>query len=81
MSLMIFFVGILMILFVVLGKIEGNSIKIYLKAATQDGYTFVFTLWEGSFTEDDNARAQEYLDGSYNQTVVDANGNIWNKAE
>ncbi|MCI5856711.1 MAG: hypothetical protein MR016_05015 [Agathobacter sp.] len=61
--------------------VEGNSIKIYLKAATQDGYTFVFTLWEGSFTEDDNARAQEYLDGSYNQTVVDANGNIWNKAE
>lgn len=61
--------------------VEGDSIKIYLKAVTQDGYTFAFTLWDGSFMEDDDARAQAYLNGSYDQTVADANGNVWNKAE
>lgn len=39
---------------------EGDTVSMYLRAVSSDGYTFILPLWEGIFAQDDEVRAEGY---------------------
>ncbi len=60
---------------------EGDTVSIYLRAVTSDGYTFILPLWEGFFTEDDEVRAERYANANTSLAIYDPNDYLWKEME
>lgn len=61
--------------------VEGDTVSMYFRAVTSDGYTFILPLWEGIFTEDDMVRAKRYANAKTSPAIYDPNDYLWKEAE
>ena len=61
--------------------VEGDTVSMYFRAVTSDGYTFILPLWEGIFTEDDIVRAKRYANAKTSPAIYDPNDYLWKEAE
>ena len=60
---------------------EGDTVSMYVRAVTSDGYTFILPLWEGIFTEDDEVRAERYANANTSLAIYDPNDYLWKEME
>lgn len=60
---------------------EGDTVSMYFRAVTSEGYTFILPLWEGIFTEDDVVRAKRYANAKTSPAIYDPNDYLWKEAE
>ncbi len=60
---------------------EGDTVSMYVRAVTSDGYTFILPLWEGIFSEDDEVRAERYANANTSLAIYDPNDYLWKEME
>lgn len=60
---------------------EGDTVSMYVRAVTSDGYTFILPLWEGIFTEDDAVRTERYANANTSLAIYDPNDYLWKEME
>lgn len=61
--------------------VEGDTVSMYVRAVTSDGYTFILPLWEGIFTEDDEVRTERYANANTSLAIYDPNDYLWKEME